>query len=61
MRYKLLGTGSHWFPGAKAAHIDELDLEQTLAASPLKDQIPDWLREAHAMLHEEPEQPGQRQ
>jgi len=54
MRYNLLGNGGHWFPGLNAAHVDQLDLEKALANSPLKEQIPDWLREAHAMLYEAP-------
>ena len=53
MRYNLLGAGGHWFPGLSAAHLDTLDEEQlakALAKSPFADQIPHWLREAHALL-----------
>ncbi len=55
MRYNLIGNGGHWFPGLNAAHADELDLEETLAKSPFKDKIPDWLRETHALLYEAPQ------
>ena len=56
MRYNLLGTGGHWFPGLNAAHVDELKLEKTLAGSPFKEKIPQWLRETHALLYEAPKQ-----
>jgi hypothetical protein len=55
MRYNLLGTAEHWFPGMTAARIDEVDMEKPLAASPLAKQIPGWLREAHQMLFEGPQ------
>jgi hypothetical protein len=55
-RYNLLcGAIGHWLPGMNAAGVDELDLSKALANSPFADQIPDWLREAHAMLHKPPE------
>jgi len=54
MRYNMLGTIGHWFPGMNAARIDELDLEKALASTPLKDKIPALLREAHQMLFEVP-------
>ena len=50
MRYNLLGNGSHWFPGAKANRIKELDLEQCLVNSPHKNKIPDLLAEADNLL-----------
>ena len=55
MRYNLLGNGGHWFAGLNAAHVDELGLEQALANSPFKEQIPDWLRETHLNLYEAPQ------
>ena len=54
MRYNLLGNGGHWFPGLNAAHVAELNLPPALAASPLKEQIPLWLREIHDLLHDAP-------
>ena len=53
MRYNLLGNGGHWFPGLVPA-LDELNLAPALAASPLKEHIPLWLREIHALLHDAP-------
>lgn len=50
MRYNLLGNGSHWFPGAKADQVNELNLRQCLDRSPHADKIPDLLVEAHQML-----------
>jgi len=56
MRYNLLGNGGHWFPGLNAAHVNELDLTKSLEISPFKEEIPQWLRETHALLHEAPKQ-----
>jgi hypothetical protein len=56
MRYNLLGSGGHWFPGLNAAHADELHLEKTLAGSPFREKIPQWLRETHTLLYETPKQ-----
>ncbi len=54
-RYNLLGNGAHWFPGMNAAGVDDFDLDKALEKSPFKEQIPDWLRETHAMLHKGPQ------
>ncbi|MEY3750710.1 MAG: hypothetical protein RLZZ631_438 [Cyanobacteriota bacterium] len=47
-RYGLLGAGSHWFPGANADALDqsvsEQELQQALAASPWRQEIPPLLR-----------------
>jgi hypothetical protein len=50
MRYNLLGNGGHWFPGAKAERVQELNLQPCLANSPHRDRIPKLLAEAHQML-----------
>lgn len=55
MRYNLLGTAGHWFPGQNASGIDQFDLTKTLAKSPWAEQIPAWLRETHAQLYEKPQ------
>ncbi|MEL6440774.1 MAG: aldo/keto reductase [Cyanobacteria bacterium J06621_8] len=49
-RYNLLGNGGHWFPGAKADSIAELDLGSCLASHPYGAKIPDLLKETHEML-----------
>lgn len=54
MRYNLLENGGHWFPGCKANNIDDEALRSTLAHSPYAKQIPNMLREAHTILHDEP-------
>jgi predicted aldo/keto reductase-like oxidoreductase len=43
MRYNLLGSGGHWFPGLNAEKVDELDL-------PVSDDVKATLRQAHALL-----------
>ena len=50
MRYNLLGNGGHWFPGAKADRIDELELQEYLANSPHAAKIPAILKEADRLL-----------
>ncbi|MBD2539843.1 aldo/keto reductase [Coleofasciculus sp. FACHB-SPT36] len=50
MRYNLLGNASHWFPGAKADRVRELDLRQCLTHSPHADKIPALLEETDRML-----------
>jgi len=49
-RYNMLDNASHWFPGAKADRVQELDLKQCLAQSPHADKIPTFLEDAHRML-----------
>lgn len=51
MRYNLLGNAEHWFPGQKAADIDEEALKPFLENSRFAKEIPGILREAHALLN----------
>jgi hypothetical protein len=50
MRYNLLTNAGHWFPGANAARVPELDLSACLAKSPHGDRIPTALIETHQLL-----------
>jgi uncharacterized protein len=54
MRYNLLGNASHWFPGKNAASFDEAAILECVRQSPFAERIPAILREAHALLHDEP-------
>ena len=53
MRYNLLGGADHWFPGNKAVDIDQQKLAAALQHYRFASQIPDRLREAHALLNGE--------
>jgi uncharacterized protein len=50
MRYNLLENGGHWFPGAKATNVKELDFSTCLANSPHATKIPDLLWDTDQML-----------
>ena len=50
MRYSLLGNGGHWFPGANAAQVPQLNLQPCLAHSPHASKIPELLLDAHRRL-----------
>jgi predicted aldo/keto reductase-like oxidoreductase len=50
MRYNLMGNAGHWFPGANAARVDAEKIRDSLDGHPFAEQIPEILREAHAML-----------
>ncbi|WP_424096124.1 aldo/keto reductase [Moorena producens] len=54
MRYNLLTNAGHWFPGAQANRVRELDLRQCLRNSPNADIIPHFLEDAHNLLGGEP-------
>jgi predicted aldo/keto reductase-like oxidoreductase len=53
-RYRLLGQGSHWFPGENADALDqevsEAELRAVLAASPWAERIPELLRDLRQRL-----------
>ena len=46
MRYNLLGSGGHWFPGEKLDKVDWDRLPAAVAASPFADRLPAILRQA---------------
>ncbi len=50
MRYNLLENGGHWFPGAKASNVKELDFSHCLVNSPHAAKIPDLLWDADQLL-----------
>lgn len=56
MRYNLLGNADHWFPGKNAADFDDAEMRKAVEASPFADRIPALLREAHALLYDQPVQ-----
>jgi len=50
MRYNLLGNAGHWFPGQKAETFDDEVILAAVEGSPIRNEIPGILREAHEML-----------
>ncbi len=54
MRYNLMGQAEHWFPGANAAEVGNLNLSEALQHNPFVDRLPSVLIEAHRMLYEKP-------
>lgn len=56
MRYNLMGSGGHWFPGNHAGKLTEVESEMrsALAGHPLADRIPSLLREADDLFKAEP-------
>jgi len=56
MRYNLLGSGGHWFPGNGLDDLDQYDLSECLANSPHAAIIPDRLREAYEIFKGEKRQ-----
>ncbi|MBL7076485.1 MAG: aldo/keto reductase [Kiritimatiellae bacterium] len=53
MRYNLLGSGGHWFPGGKVLDVDWDMLKRELRHYHFVDRLPAILREAHAMFNAE--------
>ncbi len=54
MRYNLLGSGGHWFPGAKADDsVNWRSLRQCLSAHPFVDRMIETLKEAHHLFNAE--------
>jgi uncharacterized protein len=49
-RYNLLTNGGHWFPGAKADNVAQLDFNSCLSNSPYKETIPQLLAETDRLL-----------
>lgn len=49
-RYNLMGNGGHWFPGQKADKLQEFDLRNAIRLSPHRNQILNYLKEAHDIL-----------
>jgi predicted aldo/keto reductase-like oxidoreductase len=50
MRYNLLESGGHWFPGKPAVGFDDNELSTALSTSPHAAKIPEILRDAHKMF-----------
>ena len=49
-RYNLLTNGGHWFPGAKADRVKQVNLQSCLASSPYAQEIPELLVETDKLL-----------
>jgi predicted aldo/keto reductase-like oxidoreductase len=54
MRYNLLGQGDHWFPGAQAKSLDQINLDAIARRTGLGDRLKQLLRQAHEQLGEAP-------
>lgn len=50
-RYAAMAPDDHWVPGGKATRLRDSDLIAALPDSPIRDELPRRLREAHARLH----------
>ncbi len=53
MRYNLLGSGGHWFPGEKVDKLDWDALTKRLKDYRFADRIPDILHQTHDLLNAE--------
>ncbi len=51
MRYNLLGSGGHWFPGEKVDKVDWEALTGRIKDYRFADRVPDILRETHELLN----------
>jgi len=56
-RYSLMTGHDHWVPGSQAREFDEKAILSVLSKSPVREQIPTLLREAHALLDTGPPPP----
>ena len=56
MRYNMLGSGGHWFPGNGLDDLDKYDLSECLKDSPHADTIPERLRDAYEIFKGEKRQ-----
>jgi len=54
MRYNMMGNSGHWAPGQKAEKIDDEALRFLIGNSPFAKEIPNILRDAHALLNDKP-------
>lgn len=52
MRYNLLGNGGNWFPGSKASSVDDDAIQTACLDNRFSADIPDILREAHALFND---------
>ena len=50
MRYNLLGSGEHWFPGEKADRLEVEAAKEALKGSPFPDLIIERLQKAHELF-----------
>lgn len=53
MRYNLLGSAGHWFPGLGAGHLNSIPdetFDKAVKKSPFAGSIRQWLRETHHLL-----------
>jgi uncharacterized protein len=53
-RYNMLGNADHWFPGEHVEKLDWNRLPEVIRRSPFAAQLPEILREAHALFHDAP-------
>ncbi len=49
-RYAAMSPSDHWVPGARATEVNDREMLTALAASPIRERIPDLLRDAHSRL-----------